>query len=340
MKETWTLEKINHLISNQEQENLYLEYKAAAALEKTDAKKLEVTKDVSAMANSAGGTIIYGVKEYSEEDKKHLPESLDPIDQSKYTKEWLEQVIKNIRPKIDGVIIHPITFNTNKVLYVVEIPKSDTAHQANDFRYHKRYNFTISAMEDHEVRDVMGRNKNPKFEFSFKLVTNISYEKVGLKTINWVGGGKTYEDNIVEKRDYSINVTVRNISSVYALYVNAFFLIPKYIANYDDIESDDIIDQDGVPYLKRYYDNTVREMVDFLNFPKYGPARYDPILPGLTRTWILKLKDLRELLPQGHFVLDEKIKWTIHADNAIPISGELNLSEIELKVIKGEPPHG
>ena len=41
-------------------ERLDREYKAAGALANTDGKKTEIGKDVSAMANSAGGVIIYG----------------------------------------------------------------------------------------------------------------------------------------------------------------------------------------------------------------------------------------------------------------------------------------
>jgi len=42
------------------------------------------------MANSAGGIIIYGIKEYDEADKRHLPEKIDPIQQNVFSKEWLE----------------------------------------------------------------------------------------------------------------------------------------------------------------------------------------------------------------------------------------------------------
>lgn len=95
---------IKELVDNEVEENLSLEYKAAHALGKTDSKKKEITKDVSAMANSAGGTIYYGVKEYTEPDKKHLPEKLDPVDRTEINREWLEQVINTIRPKINNLI--------------------------------------------------------------------------------------------------------------------------------------------------------------------------------------------------------------------------------------------
>ena len=100
----WTGKRVQRFIDDQIQESLTLEYKAAAALEKVEKKKAEITKDVSAMANSDGGTIIYGLSE----GQNHMPADIDPIDWSTISKEWLEQVIDGIRPRIDRVIIHPV----------------------------------------------------------------------------------------------------------------------------------------------------------------------------------------------------------------------------------------
>lgn len=160
-------EELQNIINTKIEENLHLEYKSAGSLEWTDSKKLEISKDVSAFANSDWGIIIYGIKEFSEKDKKHLPEKITPIDRSLIPKEWLEQVINsNIQPKIDGLIIKPISLNanTNEVAYVVEIPKSNTVHQSWNKTYYKRRNFIVDTMEDYEIRDVMNRLSSPKLE--------------------------------------------------------------------------------------------------------------------------------------------------------------------------------
>jgi hypothetical protein len=170
MSEEWKQDRIEQeYVSAQAEESTTLEYKAADALGKSDGKKREITKDVSAMANADGGIIIYGVKEYDEDDKKHLPEKIDPIDRTQFSKEWLDQVINNIRPRIDGLSIHPVDINTepNHVVYVVEIPKGTTAHQAKDHRYYKRFNFESVPMEDYEVRDVMNRATTPDAQVEF-----------------------------------------------------------------------------------------------------------------------------------------------------------------------------
>lgn len=63
------LEDIRRMIADGVEENISLDYKAAEALQNTDGKKKEIAKDVSAMANAAGGVIIYGIKEFDEKEK-------------------------------------------------------------------------------------------------------------------------------------------------------------------------------------------------------------------------------------------------------------------------------
>lgn len=160
-KDEYTMEDIEQLIKNEVEENIHLDYKAAGSLEKADKKRLEITKDVSAFANSDGGIIIYGLSE-----EEHKPKDLSPIDGNTYTKEWLESVIQRIQPRIEGVIILPIrNGDILKTAYIVKIPKSDFApHMAIDNRYYKRYNFSSVPMEDYEVRELYNRVSTPKLE--------------------------------------------------------------------------------------------------------------------------------------------------------------------------------
>jgi Putative DNA-binding domain len=169
----WDLDKINELINTGVEENLHLDYKAADALAKSDGKKSEVSKDISSFANSAGGVIIYGIEEFNDLAKKHLPEKIGAVDRQIFTKEWLEQIINtNIFPKISGIKIHPIAIGSsedNKVVYVVEIPQSNTAHQAKDKRYYKRYNFESVPMEDYEIKDIINRMNKTDIKISFEI---------------------------------------------------------------------------------------------------------------------------------------------------------------------------
>ena len=170
MANAWDEARIQRYIDDEIEESLNLDYKAADALAKTDGKRKEVTKDVSAMANSDGGVIVYGLSE--DPNNRHLPGRFDLVNRNDFSKEWLEQVISNIRPKIDGLLIHPVPIGNSKTdaVYVVEIPKSHTAHQAMDKRYYKRFNFQSVMMDDHEVREGMNRGQHPRIELEFEII--------------------------------------------------------------------------------------------------------------------------------------------------------------------------
>lgn len=160
---TWSEDRLMMLIEGQIEENALLEYKRAAALDRSNQKKkTEITKDISSFANSAGGILIYGIAE-GEGDQAHLPISIDPVDRREYKKEWLEQIISAIQPPIEGIVIHSITLglNNNAVCYAVEIPASTTAHQADDQKYYRRGNFMAEPMKDYEIRMVMNRAQHP-----------------------------------------------------------------------------------------------------------------------------------------------------------------------------------
>jgi schlafen family protein len=162
----WTEDRILRIVADNLEESLGLEYKAAAALKRESKATLDITKDVSAMANSAGGVVIYGIGEV----KATKQIQIDPVDGSQFSKEWLEQIVSQIRPRIDALRIHPVQLNPGKVVYVVEVPQGATAHQATDCKYYRRQNFEAVPMYDHEIRDVMNRTKHPRVRVSAKLV--------------------------------------------------------------------------------------------------------------------------------------------------------------------------
>jgi len=163
----WDENVIKDLIRNQREENLHLEYKRSAALVNNERNKSELSKDVSAFANSDGGTIIYGV---IEED--HKPKRIDKGTDAKGKKEWIEQVINSrIEPRIPDVRIIPIPLrkSPSNALFAIEIPIGFTAHQASDFRYYRRWNFQSIPMHDFEVKMVMNRFKEPNLRLIFEI---------------------------------------------------------------------------------------------------------------------------------------------------------------------------
>lgn len=163
-QDNYSIRDIESLIKNEVEESVHLDYKEARALAKTDKARLDITKDVSSFANSDGGIIVYGI---SEIDNK--PQKISPIDGRTCTKEWLENVIHSIQPRIDDIKIYPIRIENDidKSIYVVKIPRSDDApHMAKDYRYYKRYNFQSVPMEDYEIKDLYNRISTPKLEIN------------------------------------------------------------------------------------------------------------------------------------------------------------------------------
>lgn len=201
----WTEDRLQTYITDKIEESLHLDYKAAGALDRS--KKIEITKDVSAMANSDGGVIIYGIAERRE--NKALPGTLTPINQREFSKEWLEQIIQNIEPRIIGIEIHPVNAEDGSggVYYVVEVPKASTAHQALDQKYYRRFNFESVAMYDHEIRDLMNRQTTPRVEVEVFL---------------WLGKLRL-ENHIFCK--------MRNVTNVFAEHAALKLRVPVYIEN-------------------------------------------------------------------------------------------------------------
>ena len=203
-KDSYSIGDINNLIINEVEENIHLDYKAAGALDKDDKKRTEITKDISAFANSDGGIIVYGV---SEED--HKPKEISPIDGKIYTKEWLENVIQQIQPRIEDLKIYPIRIDDiEQSIYVVKIPRSSNApHMARDKRYYKRFNFKSEPMEDYEVKDLYNRVSIPKLEIvgcSFYESKDINNEVVYNLTASIVNSGS----NVCQS--YKLNFYINN----------------------------------------------------------------------------------------------------------------------------------
>jgi hypothetical protein len=213
-----TLKEIKNLL-NKIPENLHLEYKSGRAINHSEVK--EISKDVSAFANSDGGVLIYGVQE---DRSTHLPVSIDGVDSKIFSHEWIENIIKsNITPIIPDLKIEPIkiTGKSNLVIYSILIPKSHrTPHQAKDKKYYKRYNFKSEAMEDYEINDIRNRRQiiPPLVNISAKMDSSMSVfleiENVGNQvaqdvTFDFSGEFKTWVD---EEKAKTFNTGIKYFS--------------------------------------------------------------------------------------------------------------------------------
>lgn len=309
MAKNWTESRLQNFITGEIEESLTLEYKSAEALDRNETKKKEITKDVSAMANSAGGILIYGISEYSQADKRHLPERITPVNRTEFPREWVEQIIQAIRPRIDGISIYSVNLSSgeNDTAYIIEIPQSHTAHQASDNRYYKRFNFQSVPMEDYEVRDVMFREQTPNIVLNFLVEVTSEYH--GYTTSSSEFGG--------EVTIYHLIVQARNSGSAFAQYVACFLDVPVKIL--ENIENKMNLKDGGKMYRHRLT-NLNQEYAD-----EQFKSNF-PLLRSMTMNWKIPLNGEFENLRGENL----PVKWKIYADNALPKEGRILLGEIEI----------
>lgn len=301
-----TIEQLQSLIDNQVDESTTLEYKSSFAKQKKEWKE-ELAKDVSAMANSNGGTIIYGIREKNGANGHSIPEKLMSIPKSEMSKDQLSQLLSsNIQPAIEGLEITYIPQDDTSGFYIINVPRSNTAHQNRlTHVYYQRRNATVEAMEDYAIRDIMNRAKTPIIDIEFELlVTDVDIIKkeysLGLMT--------SPSSTKTQRRDFTLIFKPVNNGEVYVKYLNYFVYIPKELV---ELDNDDDVDNG---YLEIYDDNTIRDLVGFDGMQrKYGPSRYAPILPGL---YGRKRKRKITFPDNVDFKSIPQIKCEVHADNA------------------------
>jgi hypothetical protein len=301
MTDTWNEARLLQYIADGIEESLNLDYKAADALSKSDGKKKEITKDVSAMSNSDGGLIIYGIAEFQDEARKHLPEKIDPVSRNDFSKEWLEQVINNIRPKIDGLKIYPINLSSgaNDVAYVVDIPQSHTVHQATDKKYYKRFNFLSEPMEDYEIRDVMNRGQYPEIHIDFSL---------SIRERPSIAGLTPDEQNSIQD-EYTLRIGIQNVGNRTAKNFVIFLMIPTIAYKYPprNTPTVDILGD-------KYYQHQITNL-----------DNGHPLLPKLGKHWNFPIhKWSNDTEHIGN------IYWEAYADDASPSKGQIPAENIEI----------
>jgi hypothetical protein len=208
--ENYDIEFIESLIKNEIEESINVDFKSADALSKLDAKKKEISKDVSAFANSNGGVIIYGVNETN-----HKASALSFVNGNEFTKEWLEQVISStIQRNIPDLKIFPIRKDgkIENTIYVVQIPESfEAPHIAKDKKFYKRYNFESVAMEEYEVRNLYGKKLKSKLILSGY---NISYLETEGDDVKFMCQSGVINDGEIPESDYKVNVYFNNFDSL------------------------------------------------------------------------------------------------------------------------------
>lgn len=232
----WTQKRVEALFHSVE-ESQHLDFKAGAFLRKDCRDSL--TKHVVGFANSDGGKLIIGVEE-GKGELKHFATGFSGVNGLEWSKERLEALIEsNISPRITNIKIYPIRIDgeVSNSVYVIDIPKSDTCHQASDNIYYYRANFSTQPMRDFQIRDVMNRVR------SSRLSLRVAIEKgrrIGFSIANMGGAAvKNWTAEIILCRE--------------AVEIDDNFVLKNGVTSnniigygdYGEIKSDDIIMIEG-----------------------------------------------------------------------------------------------
>ncbi len=304
----WTENDLIEMKRNQDQESLNLEFKGSASLGMEDTRKNDISKDVSAFANSEGGDIVYGVTEAGTPPSR-FGDIDDGIDASLINPEWLEQVINSrIHPRIEGIRINPVELKETRPgrhAYVVHIPASyDAPHQASDKRYYKRGNFLSIAMEDYEVRDVRNRFVQPV------VVAEVSGKQVTPAEL-WDAQGKA---------DVRLSIVLKNVGRRIAQQVYLECNLPsRYLNKVLRIEGkreEIVISGDHYRQLRYHHRDESGSLPLF-------PGADHEVLDG-NKLYV----HLRLTQGEAESSLASFIRWTVYADGADPKSGSVSVGEL------------
>ncbi len=211
MKKPWEWERkdLDNLIG--QMESMRLEFKSSQIFIKKDDTSVgtDLSKEISAFANSEGGVIVIGIKESTKSPKKAL--SIDEgVDVKEWNPEKIQAVIEsNISPHLTGVRVKPIYLDSDysRCVYVISVPPGSTAYQAKDKRYYGRSEYEVKALPDHEIRLRMFRGKAP---FARILIDNPRRDVVHRQEFS----EKKHSYDIVDDDGYTFNIMLENLGEI------------------------------------------------------------------------------------------------------------------------------
>jgi hypothetical protein len=157
---------IKRLIENQIQENKSLDYKKELHISK-DAEKKEFLYDISAMYNTDGGCLIFGIEEEKDSKGQNTGKPLKvtgiQIDNSDKLTQQIEDIVKNCtEPSINHLIIKEVIVDSLNVLIIgipkgLGLPTMVTFNQSNKF--YKRRISGKYAVDVYELNHMFMQNQ-------------------------------------------------------------------------------------------------------------------------------------------------------------------------------------
>jgi len=153
--DSWTSQTLDELISGHWQESIVLEFKRQLGTARGDKK--EIAKDITAMANTAGGWIVYGIDEQPNSQGIKVAHAVVPLTDADTGQRIDDIVAESISP--------PVRYRSKTIPYgagacvVLRVERSTTAlhmvHAYDDYRYYRRTELAARPMGESEVRQAL-----------------------------------------------------------------------------------------------------------------------------------------------------------------------------------------
>lgn len=154
----WNSADLDAFVSQRAEESLILEFKRELGL-RNERDKKEAAKDICAMANTAGGWIIYGIDEERSNGGAPVAAQVVPFDTGNLPAQLENIALAAIAPA-PSIRIKRIDCNSGACVAVRVEPSRAHVHQVvayNDFRFYRRTDFSARPMSEAELRDAFGR---------------------------------------------------------------------------------------------------------------------------------------------------------------------------------------
>ena len=332
----WTEADLQQLIGQPESFTLEFHESRLCAPGKNFTRML--ARDISAFANTEGGTIVFGMQENRGRPRiaLDLDEGIDPnilsLDQLRHVTDI------SIRPRLSGIQCHTIPLSgerTDRVVYVITVPKGDTAYQANDYIYYARDGFRSEPMPDHLVRLIMLRGSTATATLEAdqcEILSKDEYDQYRFHLVVINNSQRSIEDFLLS---ISLSVTDETLQLwAPTLFVDSEDDIRNELKSVesmleigediDDYKRHEMLQGPGIPFQSgdelRCSFRRIMQLLYHVDGKKIFPQDR-LVFPG--GKWLIEsvpsdvsLKVYRPLL-----------RWTIYLDNAYPCTGEINLAE-------------
>ncbi|HKI05007.1 MAG TPA: ATP-binding protein [Thermoanaerobaculia bacterium] len=153
-------------------ENFRIEFKSELHLD-SPAQRLEAAKDISALANSAGGRIFYGINEGKKSDEPGRAERLTPLTDPSLKSKLEDVVADTVHPRPHWRIVS-VEIEGGHVLVAEVYPSlGRDLHMVSGDRFYRRAEARTIKMTEPEIREAYNRISISSLSLEQALVTKV-----------------------------------------------------------------------------------------------------------------------------------------------------------------------